>query len=221
MERTIIIGDIHGCLEETRILLDKCGYTTGERVIFVGDLVSRGPDPIGTLELIREIHAQSVVGNQDRALLDYRNALINGQQKPAISQSNLKVAIQLEERDWQFLSSLPLFIQIPEFNCLVVHAGMVPGIPLQKQKPELLLNIRTIRPDGSGSIKDTDGVPWGRIWQGPQEVIFGHHAKRGIQRYPYATGLDSGCVYGGRLTAYILPERKLVSVPAFHAYYPV
>jgi hypothetical protein len=81
-----------------------------------------------------------------------------------------------------------------------------------------LLNVRTIRPDGTGSRAPNDGVLWGSLWPGPETVVFGHHARAGLQEHPFAIGLDTGCVYGGRLTAYLLPERRFVSVPARRAY---
>lgn len=63
-----------------------------------------------------------------------------------------------------------------------------------------------------------EGVAWASVWPGPQRVIFGHDAVRGIQRYEHATGIDSGCVYGGRLSALILPGGHLVQVEAKRTY---
>lgn len=60
--------------------------------------------------------------------------------------------------------------------------------------------------------------PWARTWQGPQTVLFGHDARRGMQAYDQALGLDTGCVYGGNLTACLIPGKQIVQVPAAEPY---
>lgn len=80
-------------------------------------------------------------------------------------------------------------------------------------------NDRSILPDGTVTSKFFNNWPWARLWDGPQTVFFGHDADRGLQQYEHAIGLDTGCVYGGKLTACILPERRLVSVNAKREYF--
>jgi hypothetical protein len=80
-------------------------------------------------------------------------------------------------------------------------------------------NERSILPDGTVTSKFFNNWPWARLWDGPQTVFFGHDADRGLQQYEHAIGLDTGCVYGGKLTACILPERRLVSVNAKKEYF--
>jgi hypothetical protein len=132
--------------------------------------------------------------------------------------THAEVARSLDESDWALLEALPLWLRLPEHGALVVHAGLVPGIALEQQDPELLMNMRCVRADGTGTRDPDDGVLWGSLWPGPELVLFGHHATRGLQQHPFAIGLDTGCCYGGRLTACILPERRLVSVPAQRVY---
>lgn len=219
MRRTIVIGDVHGCIEELKELLKKCDFCSDDDVVFVGDLIARGPDSKGVLELVRRMGARSVLGNHDHALLSWKKAVNSRNNPPLLNGALLSLTNIFSEEDWAFLDSLPYFIRLPDYNAVVVHAGLIPGIDLESQEPHILLNIRTIRPDGKGSDKALDGPPWGSLWPGPEKVIFGHHARRGLQQHPYAIGLDTGCVYGRSLTAYLLPECQLVSVKAKRAYY--
>jgi hypothetical protein len=99
----------------------------------------------------------------------------------------------------------------------VLHAGAVPGVPLERQEREHLTTLRSIKDDGTPT-KRLKGRPWAALWTGPERIVFGHDALRGLQQHPLATGLDTGCVYGGMLTALVLPERRLVQVPARRAY---
>jgi predicted phosphodiesterase len=220
MGKTLIIGDVHGCSNELRDLLHACEYADGDRVIFVGDLVAKGPDSPGVLELVRTLGANSVRGNHDQAVLRWQNPAARDA-APEPGPHHLRLARQLSPENWALLRSLPLWLRLPEFGMLVVHGGVVPGVPLEEHDPELLMNMRTLRPDGTGSRRPEDGVLWGSRWSGPERVVFGHHATAGLQRHPLALGLDTGCVYGKELTALVMPEDRIVSVPARAAYTPI
>jgi hypothetical protein len=218
MPRTIVVGDVHGCSDELERLLDEVRAERTDRLVFVGDLVAKGPDSIGVLRMVRARRAEAVLGNHDVHLLRVHRARAAHEPPPDVSDSIKKLARKLDDDDWKWLSSLPYSIAIREHGTLVVHAGLVPGVPLEKQRPEDLLTMRSIRADGTASKRIEDGEPWASKWQGPEHVYFGHDAVRGLQRWPFATGLDTGCVYGGRLTACVLPGRELVSVKAKRAY---
>jgi hypothetical protein len=217
MKRTVLIGDVHGCLEELLALLRACEVTAEDQVVLVGDLVAKGPDSLGVLALAQERGFRAVLGNHDAHVLRVREP---GPERPAKG-DHRKIAHRLSPRDWAWLEALPLTLPLPGHGVRVVHAGLLPGVPLEAQRREDLLNLRSITPEGAPSKRGDAGVPWASLWRGPEHVIFGHDAMRGLQLHPFATGLDTGCVYGRSLTALILPEGRRVSVPARRAYAPV
>jgi diadenosine tetraphosphatase ApaH/serine/threonine PP2A family protein phosphatase len=216
--RHIIIGDIHGCLDELERLLRLVGTGGDDVIVSVGDLVAKGPDSQGVVALARERNVLSVRGNHDEAVLRHRRATLAKTELPRLKRSHRAVVESLEEPDWQYLEAMPLWLRLPAFSVLVVHAGMVPGVPLEQQRPEDLMTMRALKADGTASSKLDDGPRWASLWEGPERVIFGHDAISGLQIERFATGLDTGCVYGGSLTAVILPERRIVSVDAKRAY---
>jgi hypothetical protein len=224
MQRTIVIGDVQGCREELEELVRECGWRRGERLVLAGDLVAKGPDSAGVVARAREWGAEAVLGNHDARVLHIRavqtgRVADDGRKAKAAHQ---RVVDTLRPADWTYLEVLPLFLRLgPERfgdpDTVVVHAGALPGVPLERQKRVHLLTLRSI--DDDGEAKETlDGEPWAALWTGPERIVFGHDALRGLQEHPYAVGLDTGCVYGGALTALVLPERRLVSVPARRSY---
>lgn len=207
---------MHGCIGELRELLDVAGWRPEDRLVLAGDLVAKGPDSRAVVELARTHGALAVLGNHDAHVLKGRGGALD-----ALKGTHREAARSLTEPDWQYLERLPLWLDFPELNTLVVHAGLLPSVPLAQQPRHLLLNLRSLEADGSGSTRVEGGVPWASRWPGPRFVVFGHDALRGLQRHPHALGLDTGCVYGGQLSAVWLPERRLVQVAAHRAWVPV
>jgi hypothetical protein len=210
--RTIIIGDVHGCRAELEDLLDAVAFASGDRLVFVGDLVARGPDSLGVLDIARRTGATVVRGNHEQKLLDWRRARTEWMRgeaaaKPPIGRMHRDIARSLRPVDWTLLETSPLFFDLPEHSLRVVHAGVVPGVPMEAQSPQTLMRIRTVRvPRAKGSEKrgKANNVLWGARYEGPPHIVFGHNAAPGLQLHPWATGLDTACVYGGRLTAMVL-----------------
>jgi len=217
--KVIAIGDVHGCIDELQDLLRQCQYTPGDLVVFLGDLVCKGPDSHAVVQMAREIGAIGVRGNHDFEVIRWHRAIKAGVDPPALRSEHFHIASFLSKADVKWLHSLPWYLSSKDLGALFVHAGFVSGIRLAKQNPRLMMNMRSILPDGTVTSKFFNNWPWARLWDGPQTVLFGHDADRGLQQYEHAIGLDTGCVYGGRLTACILPERKLVSVSARREYF--
>jgi hypothetical protein len=224
MQRTIVVGDVHGCLDELEAVLAGAGWQAGDRVVLVGDIVAKGPDSAGVVALARERGALAVMGNHDRRVLRLRAIERSG--RPAddhpVKPEHQQVVDTLTPADWEYLEALPLFVRLGRERAggpetAVIHGGALPGVPLEQQDPEDLMCMRSVRDDGRAT-KKLAGTPWASLWRGPERLVFGHDAVRGLQQHEWATGLDTGCVYGGQLTALVLPERRLVSVPAKRAY---
>lgn len=219
--RYIIFGDAHGCVDELRELLDKCEVGPADVLISVGDLVAKGPDSAGVIDLCRQRGVVSVMGNHDSCVLDF----VDGGSLFKSSEHK-HLASSLSTANIEYLRRMPLAHRIPALNVIVVHAGLIPaGEPaesLAMSSPDVLRNLRRIEAGGkpSFSTKPAAGTLWAQLWTGPELVVFGHDATSGLQDHPLAIGLDTGCCYGNALTAVILPERRFVSVKAHRAYAP-
>lgn len=144
-----------------------------------------------------------------------------------------KTADALRKKDWELIESFPLWIDLEEHDLRVVHAGLIPGIAIDHQDPRVLMNVRSLTRAGPGwpveASEERGQRSWAQSYEGPEHVVFGHNAKPTPEIAPFATGIDTGAVYGGRLTAMVLREGEkvppiehrasvLVSVPSRRAY---
>ena len=211
MARTIVVGDIHGCFDELTDLLDLIKLKNNDRVVAVGDLITKGPKDAEVLDLfISDRRFSSVVGNHDRKI---RQKLRGEPMR--LTKEQRKTLVELErdrERYAAYLRSLPYTIDLGSH--LVVHAGVRPGVSLEEQMTSDLTEIRTMGADPSRRR----GLPWYKVYQGRQTVLFGHWPSERPRRGPNAIGLDTACVYGGRLTAFIIDIQEFVSVEARDQY---
>jgi serine/threonine protein phosphatase 1 len=192
--RLLAVGDIHGCREALRELLDRVAPTEHDQLVFLGDYIDRGPDSagvVGDLLALRERLPGTVFlrGNHEQLLLEVLaganplNFLLNGGGPTIASYRKGGGWPPPFEHQAFFASLLPLFTN-EEF--IFVHAGLRPGIPLAEQGPDDLLWIRE-------DFLHAE-VDWGRI------VVFGHTPFAKPLLTADRIGLDTGCVYGGRLT---------------------
>ncbi len=191
---TLFVGDVHGCADELSELLDG---VSADRVLLLGDLFTKGPNPKGVWRLIQERGLESILGNQDEAVL---------------KRADLGEGLVGEEA-LRWLAERPL--SLAGDGWLAVHAGLDPWGGLAASSRQTLLNVRRWPNDAE------DGNPfWWELYEGPPFVLFGHDARRGlVDRRPHGLGLDTGCVYGKALTGYLLEEDRLVQVAAKRTYW--
>lgn len=231
--RRIFIGDLQGCREEFEQLLEVLRYDPASDALHpVGDLVNRGPDSVGCLRLARDLGAEPVLGNHDVHLLrQRRDPDLRGNRR------TLEALAAAEDGDalLDWLDEQPLVLAWEDV--LVVHAGVHP----QWEDPAAVLAgrshldpadevvefaVRARLCDASGATPPGGDwpppgapfVPWDEHWRAREAerrtVVFGHWARRGLVALDRTRGLDTGCVYGGAMTAWIAEEDRLVSVPA-------
>lgn len=215
--RLFAIGDIHGCLDELRRLLDAIPAAAGDTVAFVGDYIDRGPNSRGVIEHLLDWRTKTpartvfLKGNHEDMALAYlgkggqwgeawlRNggvaSLRSYDADPHAPQE--EVVARLPQTHIDFLTGLETTFSWGKY--LVVHAGIRPGIPLASQRAEDLLWIREEFLDYPHDLGAT--------------VVFGHTPYRSVVvELPYKIGIDTGCVYGGALTCVSLPEGRLFQV---------
>lgn len=211
MGRRIVIGDIHGCYDELIELLDKVKLSPADRVIAVGDLTVKGPKSREVVTLFsHDSRFSSVVGNHDLALVRFWKG-ITSKLKPA-QESTFAEFKNGGEHLLEYLSTLPAFIDLNSH--VVVHAGLRPGIPLHQQSLGDMVELRTLGPDRTSR----EGTPWYEVYADPKVALFGHWPAAQPRHAKSAIGLDTGCVYGVQLTAYIIEAGQFVTVQAQKSY---
>jgi len=211
------VGDVHGCRDELAELLSKFGPARGDVVAAVGDLVNKGPDSAGVLDLVRSEGMRCVLGNHDAKLLRVADAPLSDSDEKA-----LRFARSIGPRIHELAEEIrtwPLWLDLE--GLLVVHAGLEPGKSrLEEMAPSILITIRTW--DGIGECLDRpEDPPWYECMRWPVPVVFGHWAMRGLVDRPDVKGLDTGCVYGGRLTGWCPEEERFYHVQARREYVPM
>ena len=229
-----IIGDVHGCRAELTRLLQQLGYSglperavppPGRKAIFVGDLVDRGPDSRGVLHLVLEMadagNALCVPGNHDAKLARWirgRSVHIAHGLEQTIEQLE-SIGPDFLERVATFIDDLPSHLILDRGQLVVAHAGMRANLQARESK-----RVRSFALYGqtTGEL-DEHGRPvrldWARDYRGHRTVVYGHTPVHTPEWRRNTLNIDTGCVYGGALTALRYPEMELVSVPSIRTYY--
>ena len=183
-----VVGDIHGSRSALESLLATLDPGPEDLVVFVGDLVRKGPDSPGVVDLVRDDdRLVTVRGNNEQKI-------VRGDKDPG----------WLRDGDREYFESLPIVVSFDD--AIVVHGGIDPERPLSDHSAEELLTMRA--PHGSGY----DGPFWYEDYDGPYRVFFGHTVHEHPVERDHAIGLDTGCVYGGQLTAYDDRRGEFVTV---------
>lgn len=233
-----LIGDVHGCRDELVTLLEHLGYVVGgtrevpdvrapegRKAVFVGDLVDRGPDSPGVLRLVMHMvgngTAMCVPGNHDVKL---QRKLAGREVR--VTHGLAETLEQLQSEPDQFKREVASFIDalvshyvLDDGKLVVAHAGLK-----QELQGRTSGRVREFALYGETTGETDDfGLPirydWARDYRGPAMVVYGHTPVPEPEWINRTICIDTGCVFGGKLSALRYPEKELVSVPAAREYY--
>ena len=237
-----IIGDIHGCFEEARELLDKLGYAVsetplesgirysvtppdGRKAVFVGDLVDRGPDSPGVLRLVMDMVDDGVAicvpGNHEIKLLKKLSGK-NVKMTHGLAETMEQLAAESEEfiaRVKSFIVGMVSHYVMDEGRLVVAHAGMKQAY---QGRASGIVRAFALFGETTGET-DEYGLPvrydWASGYRGDAMVVYGHIPVVEAEWLNNTICIDTGCVFGGKLTALRYPEKELVQVPAARQHY--
>jgi len=231
-----LIGDIHGCFDELGLLLEQLGYHVaddgasasnldGRRAVFLGDLVDRGPKTPEVLRLVmgmvRDGTALCIPGNHEVKLLRAMQGK-NVTTSHGLAESLHQLARETEQFRKEvvdFLDGLIGHYVLDDGNLVVAHAGLPESM---QGRQSGAVRAFALYGDTSGET-DEFGLPvrypWANDYRGEATVVYGHTPVPEAVWINKTICIDTGCVFGGRLTALRYPERELVSVPANEVYY--
>ncbi len=229
-----IIGDVHGCCNELESLLQQLGYTrngseswghpSGRKAIFVGDLVDRGPRIVDTLKTVMAMSlagsALCVPGNHDIKLkrrLDGRDVTVSHGLDRTLAELDLE-SPEFRTEVQKFLDGLVSHYVFDDGHLVVAHAGMK-----QEMQGRGSAKVRDFALFGETTGEtDAFGLPvrynWASEYRGRASVVYGHTPVPEPEWLNRTINIDTGCVFGGRLTALRWPEKELVSVAALETY---
>jgi bis(5'-nucleosyl)-tetraphosphatase (symmetrical) len=230
--KTFFIGDVHGCLDELKELLDKLSPSSEDTVMLLGDFLDKGPYGHLMTPFLVKNNIKSILGNHEERFQRYRKHVLKMRIDPKyknpmkIKPELLDQVKDLTDEEWDYISNLPITHQVD--NLLAVHGGISHKLPLEKQDKDILIRLRWVDPNYKHISIDYDkliedmkkgidiGKPtpdadyWINLYAGDLDVVYGHHAhsfdgphivKGKGKGTTY--GLDTACVYGGKLTAMI------------------
>ena len=215
--RLIAIGDIHGCSQEFEDLLGKLSLRDSDRVVLLGDLVNRGPDSFRVIQLARQYATAALLGNHELRLLNFRKT----DDPSHLKKTDYATLEQINGKCWDYMEAMPLTYEDKELGVVFVHGGFLPGRPWHRQPARVVTRIQVVGPGGEPCKRSEapEAPHWSELWRGPPFVVYGHTPREEVSTTAWTTGIDTGCVLGGSLTAYVLPEKRIVQVRARKRYF--
>lgn len=233
-----VIGDIHGCYQELLTLFQELGYQSQNGIpyhpdkripIFLGDITDRGPGSIKTIDLVYRIVIEEKVGHYVpgnhcnklyRYFLGNKIQITHGLETTVAEFKALSKDSQalVKKQFIELYEQADLYITVPEVNAIVAHAGIREDLIGRNDKEAAVF---VLYGDITGKSHD-DGRPerrdWAQDYHGNRWIVYGHTPVKEARRINQTINIDTGCVFGNKLTAFRLPEETLTAVPSQQPY---
>jgi len=213
MSKIIVYGDIHGCLDEFKQLRKDIEPKKGDIEISVGDFLNKGPFSLKTLRYLNKNRILSVMGNNEAKIIKlYHRYQTKGKSYlSTLRNADRKTLLELGHEDILYLESLPYFLKIDTLT--IVHGGIENGMKLSEKMSDkdkkLLTQLRFYNKNHEPIPYDdfeNRAMFWSEGYDGHEGfIVFGHHPFPEVKIEKHAIGIDTGCVYGGTLTAISFP----------------
>jgi bis(5'-nucleosyl)-tetraphosphatase (symmetrical) len=215
MSRLIIYGDIHGCYDEFIQLRKKINLSKEDIEICVGDVITRGKASIKTLRYLQANNIKSVLGNHEDKLIRYLEHQKSLKINPIkLDNDEKNIVNSLNKQDIEFLQKMPLFMKFGEI--VILHGGLQNHFHLDeisKKTQAKILRMRFLDESGNFISLDQESkklIFWADIYDGNQGfVVYGHQKFDEEKINKHALGIDTGCVYGRKLTASIFKNTNI------------
>ena len=215
MSKLIIYGDIHGCYNEFISLREKINPQPNDIEVCVGDIITKGKHSVETLDFIIKHNIKSVLGNHEEKLVRYLKHQKSPKKNPVkLTLGEENIIASLTKEHIQFLEEMPLFLRFGDI--VVLHGGLQNNMNLEnlsKREKEKVLRLRYINEEGhfiECGKETTSSIFWADVYNGNQGfVVYGHQWFEEVRKSPFALGIDTGCVYGNKLSAVIFEENNI------------
>jgi len=221
MSNLIVYGDIHGCHKSLKSLRKEINPKKDDIEVCVGDVITKGKKSIKVLDYLIKKNIKSVLGNHEEKLLRYLKYAKSNRQNPVIlNDDEQEIVSKLTQKHIEYLQSMPYFMKYKKIT--IIHGGILNHFDLEslsKREMQLILRLRYVDKNChyiSYMKENKKSIFWADLYDGNQGfIVHGHSWTEDVQTSSHAIGIDTGCVYGNKLSAVVFEKCKVDNLKTY------
>jgi len=218
MSKLIIYGDVHGCYKSLKALRKEINPKKNDIEVCVGDVITKGENSIKVLDYLIKKNIKSVLGNHEDKLLRYLKHTKSKKKNPIVlNDDEQEIVSQLTKEHIKYLQNMPYFVKHKKIT--ILHGGILNHFDLDnlsEREMQLVLRLRYLDKNChyiSYSKENNRSVFWADLYDGNQGyIVYGHRWTKEVQTSSHAIGIDTGCVYGNKLSAVVFEKGKVANL---------